>query len=294
MPVQTPRSYLYVPGDAPAKLAKALGRGADALIVDLEDAVPAAAKAAARVTVRDWLAEVHGAGLLADDAAPQIWVRVNPGADGVEDVRAVASKALTGVMLAKTEARQDVVDIDAALTEQELRLGVAPGSIGVVPLLESAVAVLRAVDIATAPRVVRLQVGEADLAADMGLEVGPDGAELAHVRAQVVLVSVAAGIAPPVAPVATDFRDLEALRSSTVALARRGYLGRACIHPAQVAVANEVFTPSADQLAAAEDVVSRFDRAMAAGLGVVLDADGRMVDEAVVRQARRVLERGGR
>lgn len=294
MPVQTPRSYLYVPGDAPAKLAKALGRGADALIVDLEDAVPAAAKAAARVTVRDWLAEVHGAGLLADDAAPQIWVRVNPGADGVEDVRAVASKALTGVMLAKTEARQDVVDIDAALTEEELRLGVAPGSIGVVPLLESAVAVLRAVDIATAPRVVRLQVGEADLAADMGLEVGPDGAELAHVRAQVVLVSVAAGIAPPVAPVATDFRDLEALRSSTVALARRGYLGRACIHPAQVAVANEVFTPSADQLAAAEDVVSRFDRAMAAGLGVVLDADGRMVDEAVVRQARRVLERGRR
>jgi citrate lyase subunit beta/citryl-CoA lyase len=104
-----------------------------------------------------------------------------------------------------------------------------------------------------------------------------------------VLVSAAAGIEPPVGPVDTNFRDVDALRDSTRAVKRLGYVGRACIHPAQAAVVNEVFTPTADEVAAARDVIARFEAAMAAGDGVCLDAQGRMVDEAVVRQARRVL-----
>ena len=281
-----PRSYLYVPGDAPDKLAKALTRGADALIVDLEDAVAPAAKDSARAAVRAWLAGRPPAG-----EGPEIWVRVNPGVPGHEDVRAVVCPALTGVMAAKTESAAELAELDAVLADAESAAGMRHRAVRVVPLLESGAAVLRAEEIARGPRVERLQVGEADLAADLGVTVGPDEREMDHVRSHVVLVSAAVRIGPPVAPVSTNFRDLDALRDSTRALARRGFVARACIHPAQLAVVNEVFTPSREEADAARDLVARFEDAITAGSGVAVSATGRMVDEAVVRQARRVLQR---
>jgi citrate lyase subunit beta/citryl-CoA lyase len=279
------RSHLYVPGDKPEVLAKALGRGADALIVDLEDAVAPASKDAARTVVADWLSGLPAAA----DNPVQVWIRINSGEMGHTDVRAVLSPAVTGVVAAKTESAEELVALHAVLTAMEDKLELPAGSIGVVPLLESANAVLNALSIAKAPRVQRLQVGEADLRADIGVELGADGRELLYVRSQVVLISAAAGIDPPVGPVDTNFRDSEALAESTRAVKRMGYVGRACIHPAQAAIVNEVFTPTADEVAAAKDLIARFDAAMAAGDGVCLDAQGRMVDEAVVRQARRTL-----
>ena len=279
------RSHLYVPGDKPEVLAKALGRGADALIVDLEDAVAPASKDAARTVVADWLSGLPAAA----DNPVQVWIRINSGEMGHTDVRAVLSPAVTGVVAAKTESAEELVALHAVLTAMEDKLELPAGSIGVVPLLESANAVLNALSIAKAPRVQRLQVGEADLRADIGVELGADGRELLYVRSQVVLISAAAGIDPPVGPVDTNFRDTEALAESTRAVKRMGYVGRACIHPAQAAIVNEVFTPTADEVAAAKDLIARFDAAMAAGDGVCLDAQGRMVDEAVVRQARRTL-----
>ena len=279
------RSHLYVPGDKPEVLAKALGRGADALIVDLEDAVAPASKDAARIVVAEWLSGLPAAA----DNPVQVWIRINSGDMGHTDVRAVLSPAVTGVVAAKTESAEELVALHAVLTAMEDKLELPAGSIGVVPLLESAKAVLNALSIAKAPRVQRLQVGEADLRADIGVELGADGRELLYVRSQVVLISAAAGIDPPVGPVDTNFRDTEALAESTRAVKRMGYVGRACIHPAQAAIVNEVFTPTADEVAAAKDLIARFDTAMAAGDGVCLDAQGRMVDEAVVRQARRTL-----
>ena len=279
------RSHLYVPGDKPEVLAKALGRGADALIVDLEDAVAPASKDAARTVVAEWLSGLPAAA----DNPVQVWIRINSGDMGHTDVRAVLSPAVTGVVAAKTESAEELVALHAVLTAMEDKLELGAGSIGVVPLLESANAVLNALSIAKAPRVQRLQVGEADLRADIGVELGADGRELLYVRSQVVLISAAAGIDPPVGPVDTNFRDTEALAESTRAVKRMGYVGRACIHPAQAAIVNEVFTPTADEVAAAQDLIARFDAAMAAGDGVCLDAQGRMVDEAVVRQARRTL-----
>jgi citrate lyase subunit beta/citryl-CoA lyase len=283
--VVIPRSYLYVPGNAPAKLEKALHRGADAVIVDLEDAVPAAAKQATRLAVADWLSGLSGA----TDVGVQVWVRINPGAAGHEDARAVLGSALTGVMVAKTESPAELDQLDAVLAETERDRGLVPGSIQVVPLIESAAAMLSARDIAGAPRVARLQVGEADLAADTGITPSEDEREWATTRAMVVLVSAAAGLLPPVAPVSTNFQDLDRLAGSTRALARQGYVGRACIHPDQIPVVNAVFTPTAEEVAAAAEVVARFDEAIAEGSGVIVGPDGRMVDEAVVRQARRVL-----
>lgn len=280
-----PRSYLYVPGDAPDKLQKALGRGADALIVDLEDAVAPERKDAARAAVAEWLAAQPAAG----EHPVELWVRVNPGELGHEDARAVVGRSLTGVMLAKTESRADVVALDRCLSEAEREAGLTNGAIRVVPLLESAAAVLRAEEIAGGPRVGRLQVGEADLAADTGISPGDDEREWAAIRTRIVLVSAAAQITPPVAPVSTNFRDLEKLRRSTEALARQGFVGRACIHPAQVALVNEIFTPDEARVRAASELIATFEAAMAQGHGVAVGPDGRMIDEAVVRQARRVL-----
>lgn len=293
----TARSYLYVPGDRGDVLAKAAGRRADALIIDLEDAVALSAKAAARSTVADYLASYfahHGADHRADAGSGadglELWVRINPGEAGVADLAAVVGPALHGVCVAKTESATELVHIDAELTRLEGERGVAAGTVAVCPLLESAAAVTRVGEIAAAPRVVRLQVGEADLKADLGVETAPDERELLWVRSAVVLASAAAGIAPPVGPVSINFRDLDALRESTISLKRMGYYGRTCIHPAQVAVINEVFTPSAEQLAQARDLLSGYDQAAAEGSGVFTDADGRMIDLAVVRSARRLVE----
>lgn len=269
------RSALYVPGDVPDKLRSALDRGADELIVDLEDAVLPARKELARDIVANWLD-----GLPSTDVG--VWVRVNPGAAGLVDIRAIAeADGLAGVVMAKAESADEVAAVAEVLDDC--------GSIArIVPLLESAGAVLRADEIAAAPRVHRLQVGEADLRADLGVTLGSDERELLWVRSRIIVVSAAAKIAPPIGPVSTDFRDLDALRTSTEALARLGFVGRACIHPAQISVVNDVFTPSAEAIAQAEQVLAALAEA---GGGVAVDARGHMVDEAVARQARLVLAR---
>ncbi|MBB2944379.1 citrate lyase subunit beta/citryl-CoA lyase [Actinoplanes lutulentus] len=269
------RSYLYVPGNRPSMLASALTRGADAIIVDLEDAVPPAFKDETRAAVAAWLS--------AQSPGAPIFVRVNVGAAGLADARAVvtaSSSALRGLVVAKAS-----LDQLAALTTILDELDPA-GAVTLVPLLETPQALLAAAAIASAPRVSRLQIGEADLAAELGVTLGEDERELLFVRSAVVLAAAAAGIDPPAAAVTTDFRDLESLRRTTLALKRLGFRGRACIHPAQIPVVHEVFTPSPQELAEARDVIERFE---AAGGGVCLDARGRMVDLAVVRDARRTL-----
>lgn len=275
------RSHLYVPGDREDLLAKAAGRGADALILDLEDAVAPSRKEKAREMVARFLRE--------PPPGPQLWVRVNPGEAGRTDLDAVFAPGLSGVCLAKTETVDDVAALAAALDELEGAQDLKPQSVAIAALLESAAAVSRIDAIASAPRLSRLQLGEADLAADLGVEPSPDGHELLWVRSRVVLASAVAGIDPPVAPVSTDFRDLDALRASTAALKRLGYRGRSCIHPAQIAIVNDVFTPSAQEVTHAREIVAGYEAALAAGSGVFVDASGRMADAAVVRAARLVL-----
>jgi citrate lyase subunit beta/citryl-CoA lyase len=270
------RSALYVPGDAEEKLARVLERGADEVIVDLEDAITAANKDRAREITRTW---VHDLPVLESIG---VWVRINAGSLREADIRAVAgAPALNGFLVAKTERAEELVEID--------RLLVSLGSVAkVIPLLESAGAVMRAFEIASAPRVQRLQIGEADLRAEVGIRPGPDERELLFARSQVVFASAAAGIAPPMAPVSTEFRDLDALRASTEALSRLGFVGRACIHPGQIEVINDVFTPSMEEVVEAFAIL---DALSSAESGIALDPRGRMIDEAVARQARLVIAR---
>ncbi|WP_067720867.1 HpcH/HpaI aldolase/citrate lyase family protein [Nocardia yamanashiensis] len=270
------RSALYVPGNRPDLFDKALAGPADVVLLDLEDAVPVRDKDSARAEVVSWLRTAAAAGR-------RIWVRVNPGELGEAELRALAPTAIEAVSLAKTESAEQVRAVGALLARYETR----PGTIRLCPLLESPAAVYAAREIAAAPRVSRLQLGEADLRADLGITPGPDERELLAVRGQVVLASAAAGIDPPIGPARTDFRDLDALRETTVALRRLGFRGRSCIHPDQVPVVNAVFTPAAHEVEQARELVRRYE---AAAGGVLLDEAGRMVDLAVVRQARRLLE----
>ena len=280
------RSYLYVPGDRPDLMVKALARGADALILDLEDAVAPASKVAARRLVAEFLALPRDT----EGAAPALWVRLNPGAATGLDLDAVVGKELVGVCLAKAETAEEVVAVAAALDDLEQQRGIEPRTIAISPLLESAAAVLRAQQIASVPRVSQVQVGEADLCADVGVELGPDEREMLWARSQVVFASAAAGAQPPVGPVSTNYTDLDAFYASTLALKRLGYRSRACIHPAQISIVNEVFTPTEDDIARARSMILALETAVRNGRSVFFtDSFGRLVDPALVRIARRVL-----
>jgi citrate lyase subunit beta/citryl-CoA lyase len=270
------RSYLYVPGDRPDRLEKAIFKAGDALIADLEDAVAPSRKEIALEAVTAWLAALPG-------VRPEIWVRIGAGPRAAEELAAVGSSpALTGVVLAKA----DLVSIAAADA-------VLPAGVAVAALVETAPALLELAQIAAHPRVRQLGVGEADLAAELGI-ARDELSVLGPVRAQLVIASAAAGLTAPTAPVYLDIRDPDGLRASTEALKRAGFGARSAIHPDQVAVIEEAFTPTAPEVERARTAVQAWDEAVAAGTGVALDAQGRMVDEAVVRLARRVVETADR
>ncbi len=275
------RSWLYVPADRRDRLDAAPARGADALIVDLEDGVAPADRPGARRTVADWLGRRSGRG-------GEIWLRLDAGS--LRDDVAVLAPPVAGVVLPKAEPAL-LQELDGELGARERAVGCPPGSWHVFALVETAVGLRDLHRVASAPRVVHLGLGEADLAAALRLQPSPERAELLPLRLQVVVASAAAGIGAPVGPASTDFRDLAGLRRSSEALRRAGYRARTAIHPAQLPVINEVFSPSPREVAEARELVEAFE---ASGSGVTTDHAGRMVDAAVVRSAHEVLERAER
>lgn len=277
------RSYLYVPGDQPSKVAGAAGRGADALVLDLEDAVAPGRKDEARTTVGEYVrAAEPGAG-------PELWVRV--GSDALEDdAAAVVGPSLAGLFVPKSDPEQ-VARAEGVLSHLESERGLPVGSVRLVALVEHAGGLRDAAAVAAHPRVDRLGLGEADLAADLGLVPGPDREELWPYRAQVVLASTLARCGRPIGPVETDLRDAGLLERSTRRLLRQGFRARTALTPGQVAVINAVLTPSPDEVERATAVLEALDAATRTGSGVAVDATGRIVDEAVARSAREVLSR---
>jgi citrate lyase subunit beta/citryl-CoA lyase len=226
------RSQLHVPAGAAEELSAARGYGADALVVDLA-AVPAPAEraSAGQETVR-WLR--------AGQAGP-VWVRISAGPAGMADARAVVSRELTGVCVVGAESATELAALAVVLAEAEEKLGLPIGTVKMAPQLESAAAVLAAPQLARAPRVTWLGLGEERLSAELGVEPGPDERELLWVRSQVVAASAAARIAAPVGPLCADVEDLARLRQRTIALRRLGFWGRACLHPDQLPVVHDVF-----------------------------------------------------
>ncbi|MEE8601377.1 HpcH/HpaI aldolase/citrate lyase family protein [Euzebya tangerina] len=283
------RSLLYVPGDRPDLLGKAETAGADVIVADLEDGVAPDRKDDARAAVAAWLREPSATGPTDGPADPERThhphrvVRID-GSAPAPDLESMTGHLPDALLVSKASVDR-VRTVAAWLAERATRL---PPLIG---LIESAIGVQEAPALAACGHLVQLAMGEADLAADLHLQPSPDGRELLPHRAAVVVASAAGGLPPPAGPVSTDFTDLDTLRADTLALRRQGFRSRQAIHPAQVAVINEVFTPTAAEVARAADVVARFEQAEARGSGVCVDADGRLIDVAVVRTAREVLAR---
>lgn len=273
------RSYLYVPGNRPDRFDKALGSGADAIVLDLEDAVAPADKQQAAADVERWLSGV-------ESRACPIWIRVNAGDRQAEEVAMAVRAGADGLFVPKCDDVQALVLLDYDLVRLENEYRRTP--LAVSPLLETARGILDAPAIAAAPRVAFLQIGEVDLAADLDLEPGPTGEELLWARSRVVFASVAAKIPSPLGAASPNIRDTDAFADETRRLRRLGFFGRACIHPSQIATVHALNTPSQRDVDAATAIVQALESAAS---GVATDARGNLIDEAVVRSARRVLER---
>lgn len=268
------KSFLYVPADSEKLLAGAASRGADALILDLEDAVAESRKDAARAAAVDYLSAAPADG-------PDLWVRVNPGETGDRDLEAlVGVRGLTGVWIAKAEPGPELVARLARLDAAGHRAGL---------MLESAAGVGRLRELPELPEDALVQPGEIDLAASLGIAGDEDQLEV--YRALVVLECAARGLPAPVAPVSASWTE-PAYRAGSERLRARGFVGRACIHPAQVATANDVWSVSDDERARARAVLREFEGFADAGVGAFRASDGSMVDRATVRWARAVLEGG--
>ena len=270
--------FLYVPGDRPERFDKAAGSDADAIVLDLEDAVPLAGKDTARIAVGGWLENRDR------DGVP-VWVRVNPGAELLDDLTMAVRAGADGVWLPKVDDAATLDRVDGLLTELETEFGAARTPVS--PLIETGAGLCNAASIAAGPRVAFLQIGEVDLAADLG--VSPVvGNELLWARSQVVAASAAAKIRPPLAAASPDIGDDAGFELETRQLMGLGFFGRSCLHPRQSAPARAGMAPFESEISSAHDVLSAFQ---AAGGAAATDSEGRLIDEAVARVARRTLAR---
>jgi citrate lyase subunit beta/citryl-CoA lyase len=263
----TPVTYLFVPGDRPERFDKALASGADAVVVDLEDAVAATAKVAARANVRAWLA--------ADAPRGRVLVRINGATSEffADDLRMLGEAPPVDVVLAKAERPEEV---------RRLAITIKADA-AIVPLVESARGVAHVNEIAAAQRVARLAFGAVDYAADLGLS--GDARGLIHPYAAIALASRLAGLPQPIAAPTTAIDDEAALVADVRFAQALGFGAKLCIHPRQVGVVRAAFAPGAEAVAWAERVVA----AAAAGPGAV-QVDGAMVDRPVVDRARAILD----
>jgi citrate lyase subunit beta/citryl-CoA lyase len=263
----TARSFLFAPGSDERKLTGALDVGADAVIADLEDAVVPAEKARARALVAEVLAASTGPSLrlVRVNGAGSPWLE--------EDLAMIAALDLDAVVLPKA-------------TPDALRA--VHSGLPVVAIVETAHGLHRAAEIANEASVQRLMLGAIDLALELALEARPDGLELLQARSTLVLASAVGGCRGPIDRVWADVRDESGLEADCRTGRSLGFRAKSCIHPAQVPVVNEVFSPSPDEIARARDVVDAYERAAAEGLGAVA-LEGEMIDLPVVERARQLL-----
>ena len=285
------RSFLFVPGDSERKLARIDGCGADAVILDLEDAVAPANKAAARRLVADVLrARPRGR------RAVQLWVRVNPFDTGLtaDDLAAVVPGDPDGIMQPKIDGPDDVRTLSTMLDASERDHGIAAGTIRVLPVAtETPVAAFRLGDFATAglDRLAGLTWGAEDLSAALGASTnrtadGDWAFTYRMVRSLTLLAAHAAGV-PAIETLHADFRDEAGLLASSRAARAEGFAGRLAIHPAQVAAINMGFSPGPEEVAFAHRIVAAFAAAPATG---TVGIDGRMYDLPHLKAAHRTIE----
>ncbi len=281
------RSSLFVPGHKPEWVAKARAAGADELILDLEDAVPEQAKSSARALVRESVKALAAAGQYCS-------VRINGYATGrtLDDLDGILCPELRAVMLPKVERVADLQALDELLTQLERRLGVPAGSVKTTLLLETAGGMRNACQIAQAnPRVHQLVLAAGpggDAARAIGYQWTKSGEETLFLRSHAVLDARAAGIPYPMISSWWDIRDLDGLRADATRNRRLGMRGMCVMHPSHVPIVNEIFSPTAQEVAHARGVLAAIAAAEADGRAAVV-YDGDMVDYAMVATARELI-----
>lgn len=282
------RSLIFVPGNRSNMLERAISFDADIIMVDLEDSVPPAEKVAARKVAKEWVSR------LAKEAprpSRKVMVRVNSLDTGLtqDEVAAVAGPGLYGISLGKPESTWDIIEADRILGSAEASAGLEHGSLKLIPWIENARAVMAAQQIGTSSdRIVALAFGAEDYTNDMGIERTDSGEEVFYPRAGVPVAARAAGVASLDSPFVA-FRDPEALRRDAKVARQMGYTGKFAIHPSQIEVINEAFSPSQEEVTYAKQVVEAWNRAEAEGRGSA-NLDGRMIDVPVIKRAQNLLE----
>jgi citrate lyase subunit beta/citryl-CoA lyase len=285
------RSLLFVPGDSERKLEKGFQSGADVVIVDLEDSVAPANKAAARGVAAGFI-RAHRS-----STAAAIYIRVNDLSTGLTDVdlKAVMAVAPDGIMLPKSNSGADVTHLSAKLRVHEAENGLADGATRIVALItETAQGMLAAGSYRPEPRLAGLTWGAEDLSAAIGARSARDEngryTDVFRLARTLTILAAAAADAAAIDTVVPNFRDMDAFRRDCLEAERDGFTGKMAIHPAQVPVINEVFTPSDEAIAHSRAVVAAFE---AAGNPGVVAIDGKMYDRPHLRLAERLLARAG-
>ncbi len=286
------RSMLFVPADSEKKLAKSLGSPADVLILDLEDSVAESRKAAARGTAAAFIAAN------AQQLTSRLYVRINPLDSGLAmgDLAAVVVAGLAGIMLPKTRSAADIVHLGHCLDALEARAGIVPGSVQIVPVAtETPEAILNMQSFAgPIARLAGVTWGAEDLSAAIGAVSNRDEdgsySPLYALANSLCLAAAAAAGVPAIDTLHADFRDSAGLAAACRASRRRGFRGRIAIHPDQVAIINEAYSPSVVELAHARRIVDAFAAQPEAG---TLSIDGVMIDKPHLTQALRTLASAG-
>lgn len=281
------RTALFVPGNRPERVDKAVASGADAVIIDLEDAVPKFQKVETRAIVRKKVEE-HG-----DTSI--IIVRVNSLDSGYfeDDIKEILSIRLSSIMVPKVEEASHIHEINEAMLSVEKGIGITTGYIPIIPLIESAKGVQNIHEIVSMntdpPRVFTVAFGAADYTLDLGIEMTEEGTELIYPRSRLAIACRSAGIDPPLdTPFMIDFKNIELLKIDAGRAKILGFQGKMCIHPNQVEPCNAIFSPTPKEIEWANKIISAFDEAEAKGIAAI-QVEGKFVDYPIVERCRRIL-----
>ncbi len=285
------RSFLFAPGNVARRVEKALTLEADAVILDLEDSVATAEKAATRKPVAEALSRPRRA---------RAYVRVNPASTSFcyTDLVETVQPGIDGVVLPKVESAAELHAIDWLIANLERQRGMPEGSIDLMPQIETAAGVQRIERIVQARslrqykapwRVKRVTFGAGDYANDVGLSPSLDEPELAEARARIVMISRAAGLENPIDSPWFHLKEAAAFQRALERSRRGGFQGRLCIHPDQLAGVNAAYLPSKEDLAQAERIVAAFRQAEARGAAAI-QVDGQMIDYPIVYRAQALID----
>lgn len=279
------RSIMTVPVIVQRFIDKAPDVGADVLCMDLEDSVPPSEKANARPLARQAIETMRRTGYA-------LYIRVNGFWTGLieDDLAEVVRPGLEGVVISKAESPEMLTRADELLSELEPKHGVEPGSVALMPLIETARGVMEAYDICRAsPRISGAIFGAEDYATDMGIRRSAIGEEIFWARSMVAVACKAAGVAAIDTP-DPDYTDDNHLRREMTLAKSMGYVGKLCIHPLQVQIANDIFRPGDDEIAEARVIVEAFERdGLAKGLAAIA-VDGKMIDTPIYWRAKRLAD----